>query len=386
MIKLCEKYDCTGCGACMNVCPKHAIKMTVDQEGFLYPQVDASLCVECQLCQKACHILFPVDIHPQVDNPIAVVAKSDAIREKSSSGGMFSILAHEIISRGGIVYGAGFGEEYSLFHQKAENEDELVKLRGSKYYQSDIKETYKEVKLNLKQERDVLFTGTPCQIAGLYAYLGKCNLDHLYTADIVCHGVPSSKSFHLFLEKLAITEGCAKLDIQNYTFRDLNGWNITPSYKTPNKVVTNQPLSKNLFMQLFLNSLLHRECCYHCRYTKPSRVSDITLADFWGIGTVKAFHHDTTKGCSLVLVNSEKGKMLFESIAENIYFEHREWKEALAQNHQLYMSSIRPKRRSGMYTFLENHTPEEVYQYCFNTPILKCKRLVSKVLKCFHLR
>ena len=138
MIQLCEQNECTGCGACYNICPKHAIDMKTDAEGFKFPEIDASLCIECKLCQKACHILSPVSKHRQVDKPLAVLAKEDSLREKSSSGGVFSILAQEILSRGGAVFGAGYGDRYQLFHQKAENEDELAKLRGSKYFQSDF--------------------------------------------------------------------------------------------------------------------------------------------------------------------------------------------------------------------------------------------------------
>lgn len=386
MIQLCEQNECTGCGACMNICPKHAITMKADAEGFLFPEIDASLCIECKLCQKACHVLHPLKKNEKAEKPFAVVAKEVSICEKSSSGGMFSILAQKILSHGGVVFGAGYHDGYQLSHIKAENEQDLASLRGSKYFQSDIKVTYKEVRALLKQNREVLFTGTPCQIAGLYAYLGKSNTEGLYTADLVCHGVPSPKSFNIYIQRLAEKENCKVENIKNFSFRDLKGWDIVPSFQISEGKQITFPLSKNLYMQLFLNSYLHRECCYQCKYTTPERIGDITLADFWGIGAEKPFNYDTRKGCSLVLINSEKGKELFHSVVDSLNYDVREWSEALAQNHQLRMSSVRPKKRGEVYSYWETHTNEEVYQHFFNTPMLRFKRLVGGVLSTLHLR
>lgn len=387
MIQLCEKNECTGCGACFNICPKHAIQMKPSNEGFLYPVIDHEKCIECKLCRKACHIITPVKVNDRATNPLAVLAKSEEIREQSSSGGMFSILAMKILAEGGVVFGAGYGDNYQLFHQKIEKESDLSILRGSKYFQSDIKETYKDVKILLKNKRLVLYTGTPCQIAGLYAYLGNCNIEGLYTIDIVCHGVPSAKSFQAYLDFLVKKNMCSLNDIKDFSFRDLKGWGYSPMYHIPSKDVSvKESPSKNIFMILFLNSFLSRECCFHCKYTNTKRVGDITLADYWGIGTEKPFNYDTAKGCSLVLLNSPKGHDLFESVSERLYYDVREWKEALAFNHQLIMPSKRPKNRGQVYNYLANHTFVETYNHFINTPYLRARRVIGNILRMLHFR
>ena len=387
MIELCSSKDCTGCGACMNACPKHAISMCPDSEGFLQPVITHSLCIECKLCQKVCHVLNPLVKHPKVKNPLAALAKSDEIRQKSSSGGIFSLFATQILLHKGVVFGAVFNEDYDVIHRKATNLEELSALRGSKYVQSNTLDTYKEVKAYLKQSIDVLYTGTACQIAGLYRFLGKADLSHLYTVDLVCHGVPSPKSFHLYLLKLAEKEQCAVKDIQNFSFRDLRGWNVTPSFKINNeRTISNQPVAENLYMSLFLTSRLNRECCYQCQYATNDRVSDITIADFWGIGDEKPFVYNTSNGCSLVLLNSKKGETLFREIEEQLEYDVREWSEALAQNHQLYTPSTRPKDRDKVYSYFEKHSYDETYTYFFNNYSIRFRRLIGSLLKRLHLR
>lgn len=389
MIELCDKIDCTGCGACYAACPKQAITMKPDAEGFLFPEIDSELCVSCTLCQKVCPILTPVPKNEKVEGPLAAVAKSETLRKSSSSGGMFSLLAQQIIAEGGVVFGAVMNEQKLVLHQKAESVDELAAMRGSKYMQSNTQLTYREVKQFLKQGRKVLYTGTPCQIAGLYGYLGKADRSLLYTADLVCHGTPSSYAFQLYLRKLAEKEGCQ--DIKRFVFRDLPGWDCSSSYYYyykggELKAVRNQPVHENLYMRLFLGSFLHREGCYHCRYTTQERVSDLTLADFWGVGAEKPFAYDTSKGCSLVLLNTDKGRVLFDSVSSLLDYEQREWAEALVQNHQLRVVSSRPKGREKVYAYMVSHTYDETMNHYFNTPYLRVRRMVGNFLRTLHLR
>lgn len=387
MIELCSKNDCTGCGACYNVCPKQAISMKSDAEGFLYPEIDHQLCIECKLCQKSCPILTPIEKHSQADKPLAVVAKSKALRQKSSSGGMFSLLSSWILQQGGVVFGAVWTKDNKVVHQKAADEVELSALRGSKYLQSDTALTYKEVKTCLKEGKYVLYTGTPCQIAGLYGYLGKTDKTRLYTADLVCHGVPSARSFQLYLEKLAQKKSVRVTDFNNFSFRNLEGWDITPSYQIGQSIlVKNEPVANNLYMMLFLSSRLHRKSCYNCHYTTPERVGDITIADFWGIGDERPFAYDAKQGCSLVLINSEKGQQLFNNITSDLDYDRREWSEALTQNHQLRMSSPRPKDRDSVYEYMLAHDYDKIYNHFFNSPYIRLRRLTGKVLRKLHLR
>ncbi len=387
MIELCSKIDCTGCGACYNVCPKQAISMQYDAEGFLHPEIDHELCIECKLCQKSCPILTPVNKHTRVDGPLAVVAKSKELCQKSSSGGMFSLLASWILQQGGVVFGAVWTSDNRVIHQKATNETELAALRGSKYLQSDTALTYKEVKACLKDNKLVLYTGTPCEIAGLYGFLEKMDKTRLYTADLVCHGVPSALSFQLYLEKLAKKKKVNVADFNNYSFRNLKGWDITPSYKIGENVfVENEPIAKNLYMMLFLTSRLHRKSCYNCRYTTPERIGDITIADFWGIGDERPFAYDTKQGCSLVLVNTGKGQQLFDEITPNLNYDKREWSEALVQNHQLHISSSCPKDRNGVYEYIATHDYDQIYDHYFNTYYIRLRRMAGKILRILHLR
>lgn len=386
MIELCAKNDCTGCGACYIACPESAISMRTDAEGFLYPEINHDVCIGCNLCQCVCPVLKPVAKHPKVDGPLAVIAKSEELRMKSSSGGMFSLMASWIFGRGGVVYGAAMNKDYEIYHTKATNEEELNSLRGSKYAQSDTKRTFQEVRQYLKKQVKVLYTGTPCQIAGLYGYLGKMDTTNLYTSDLVCHGVPSSRAFRLYLEKLSQKENLSINEIKNFSFRNLKGWDKNPSFQTVDMKEYVLSAAKDIYMRLFLSSRLHRYSCYNCQYTTQERVGDITIADFWGIGKQKPFKYDISKGCSLVLLNTEKGRQLFEDISEDLDYEQRDWQEAFKENTQLYAHSVCPKDRAMVYSYLETHAYNEVYDHFFNTPYFRLHRLIGSVLRTLHLR
>lgn len=387
MIRLCDKIDCTGCGSCYNVCPKQSISMVKDLEGFLYPKIDAQTCIECGACQKACPVLTPLNKHRRAERPLAVAAVSDEIRRKSSSGGMFSLFSSSILSCGGVVYGAAFDKEYTVCHRSARNERELEPLRGSKYAQSDIGLTFREVRELLRTGKEVLYTGTPCQIAGLYRFLGKQDVSKLYTVDLVCHGVPSVKSFQLYLSRLADKLNIDVNDIENFRFRELEGWGYAPSFqlaKTKERRLLKP--QENLYMRLFLSSRLHRPSCYRCRYATPERISDITIADFWGIGKTKPYGADVSSGCSLVLINTNKGRELFSVISSAVYSEERDWDEALRYNTQLHTVSPYPKDRGEAFYYLSHYDYDAIYNHFFNTPYLRLRRFGGKLLRRLHLR
>lgn len=386
MIELCTKEKCTGCGACYNICPKKAITMLPDGEGFLFPKIDIGLCVECQLCRKVCPEINPLEKYAKVENPLAAVAKDKNIRVKSSSGGMFSLLSSEILLRGGVVYGVVFDSNYDIYHIGISNSTELDKLRGSKYAQSNTKETYKEVKEYLKAKRWVLYTGTPCQIAGLYGYLGSIDKSLLFTVDLVCHGVPSIKSFKIYLQKLAEDLNINIADIKEFCFRELEGWGVTPSFQFAERGRRLLTARENMYMRLFLTSRLHRKSCYQCLYATPERVSDITIADFWGIGKEKPFNYETSEGCSLVLLNTEKGRELFGHIETNMHVEKRSWAEALKYNMQLHKKSECPKDRELAIYYLYHYDYKTTYNHFFNTPYIRLRRQVGNILRFLHLR
>lgn len=384
MIELCSIEKCTGCGACYNVCPRQAISMQADEEGFLRPSIDVVKCIECGLCRKVCPPLTPVQKHPRVSHPIAVVSKNLDVLVRSSSGGMFSMLADWAFAHQGVVYGVVMGADKQVYHTVAHNREELAPMRSSKYIQSDTREVYTSIKADLKAGKYVLFTGTPCQVAGLLNFLGK-NSSRLLTVDLVCHGTPSHKMFMAYLEKLAENLHIDVEKIEKFGFRQEESWGYAPRFLLAGKT-TYVNERQNLYMRLFLSSRLFRPCCYSCAYTTLERVGDITIADFWGIGENAPFPYDTSKGCSLVLPNSKKGQAVFEAISSNLYFEQREWAEALKYNHQLYQQSRLPKDRSKAIESLFNKPLEAAYDEFYNTPIIRLRRCVGKILRTLHLR
>ena len=297
---------CTGCGACYNRCPFDAAKMELDKEGFPYPIIDNDKCRDCGLCLSACPATVSVRHNPAPDT-YAVMA-NDTLRLKSSSGGMFSLLAEEIFKLGGAVCGARYSDDYkTVYHAWAENTDELAPLRGSKYVESDIGNTYRDAKRLLEDGRYVLYTGCPCQIAGLYSFLGK-DYDKLYTADLICHGSNSITAYQSFIDEYSEGRAIEKVD-----FRD----KVHYSWSTPTVMyfkdgsVKKSPWNDGKWYEGFLGGIINRECCYSCKYANEYRVADITLGDCWQVHRINQ-SYDDKKGTSLVLVNSDKGRRLFE--------------------------------------------------------------------------
>ncbi len=307
MINLHNKSHCCGCSACANVCPKRCITMVSDNEGFLYPKVDTAECVDCGLCENVC----PIINKPQSSyrtKAFGCYNKDDEVRLNSSSGGVFCVLCKYIVEvKKGVVFGAEFDDDFNVHHKYAETMEDCKKFRGSKYVQSIIGERYKEAKRFLDDGRFVLFTGTPCQIAGLHSYLKK-PYDRLYTQDIACHSVPSPKIWDEY--KKYISKG---RKIKNICFRDKKtGWE-SPLFLVDfdNDTSYKCKYFENEFIRGFVNGLYSRPSCYECKFSSIDRCSDITLADFWGVSSFYPELNDK-KGTSLVLVHSKKGVELFK--------------------------------------------------------------------------
>ena len=384
MVEICDTNDCTGCGACYNACPRVAISMQHDDEGFLRPVIDAGLCIDCHLCTRVCPANNPVTKHERVGKPIAAIAADMATVKRSSSGGMFSTIAEHIFADGGVVYGVVMDEGNVAHHTVARNIDELAPMRSSKYMQSDTRQTYRSVKQDLKRGVPVLYTGTPCQIAGLLNYLGNTDRSRLVTADVVCHGTPSAKMYISYLHKLADYRHIQYENIKDFNFRQTDTWDIVPVFYLNGDKITLQR-AENLYMRLFLSGRLHRPCCYHCPYATTGRISDITIADFWGIGEKMAFHYDTKAGCSLVLPNSDKGKELFAQISGKLHYEYRSWEEALKYNHQLHPPSRQPRdRATAIKAVLGSDSIERVNYIMFNSPAKLLQRIIRKILRKLH--
>lgn len=359
-IGLCTINNCTQCQACISVCPKQCVRMQEAKDGFSVPVINRNECIECGLCVNSCH---QITRHKELLEPLNVYAawsKDETIRSQSSSGGVFSEIAHTIIEQGGIVYGAVMDSNLKVHHTKAENMDELAPMRGSKYVQSDISGVYSSVKEQLKTGREVLFTGTPCQVAGLYAFLKKDH-ENLLTCDLVCHGVPSQKSFDIYCEKV----GLKKEKVMEVSFRYRNGWGLQMSSQrvknTPPRQQKWQLISprKSYYLRAFTSGLMFDEACYSCQYARPERVSDITMADFWGIGAEVPFRHPTQKGVSLLLVNTNKAQQ-FVNECKNLFTEERSLSEAIKGNHNLAKCSERPRQRDTYYDDAERLMPVEL--------------------------
>lgn len=348
MITINKKQTCTGCHACAAKCPKQCITMVSDTEGFWYPQINEEECIDCGLCEKVCPVITPIKF-ADTFKPVAYACYNtdEKTRLASSSGGVFTLMAEAILKQGGVVFGAGFDEGFNVCHQCVENTKDLDKLRMSKYVQSKIGDTYKEAEAFLKAGRMVLFTGTPCQIGGLKASLGK-PYDHLITQDIICHGVPSPMVWEAYLAFRKKSDGgCAARRIA-FRRKDFGWKRYSVSISYGNDTEYRQDLTQDLFMKGFLKDLYLRPSCHACAFKNAKRHSDITLADFWGIENVAPEMFDD-KGTSLVLIQSEKGKALFKNIEKKMICQGVDLDEALKYNPAAIRPAPIPKNREAFY-------------------------------------
>lgn len=382
MINIKDKSKCCGCSACFNICPKNAIIMKEDEYGFKYPIVDKEKCINCGLCERVCPILN----NKKEENKIEAYAcynKNIDERLNSSSGGIFALLAKEIIKRNGIVFGAAFDKKFDVKHIFIDNEKDLEKLMGSKYVQSDIGNTYKKVKEFLEKGKYVLFSGTPCQIEGLKKYLQK-DYDNLYTQDIICHGVPSPKIWQMYLE---YRKNLLNDDIKNISFRNKEkSWSLYKLKILFNKHKYNKIFIDDPYMKLFLQNITLRDSCYDCSFKKKYRESDITLADYWGINKIHKNMNDD-KGVSLLVVNSNKGEELFNCINKNIVYEKTDIDEAIKYNPSMIESSSKNKNRDTIMNEInELNFDKVVNKYIPKEKILKrifvkFKRIIKKIIR-----
>lgn len=366
MNEIVDMNKCSGCTACYNICPKGAIKMEKNSEGFFYPVVDQEKCIKCGLCKKVC----PVNNNHEKEKEITAYAcfnKNKEIRLDSSSGGIFNLIAEYILDDNGIVFGAAFDEDYLVKHIYIDNKKDLEKLRKSKYLQSSLNDIFKSVKNFLKEDKKVLFTGTPCQIEGLKLFLQK-NYDNLYTQDIVCHGVPSPKLWQKYLESKD-----EKIKDVNFRNKD-NGWEDF-NLKINDYAKHHQ---KDQYMRLFLSNLALRKSCYNCSSKKIYRVSDITLADFWGIDNVLPAFNDHF-GTSLVVINSLKGKELFDSIKESLEYKEVDFMESIKENSAYNHSCKMPKGRLTIFNDLDKMDFDSIYKK-YNLKKISFKKIISKMM------
>mgnify|MGYP001320238558 FL=1 len=313
-IHITDKKDCCGCTSCASVCPRQCITMTLDKEGFLYPGIEESLCINCGLCEKRCPVIHRQDM---IGKPLKIYAArntDEEIRMRSSSGGIFSLLAEQVLEEGGVVFGARFDNHWEVVHDYTESKDELSAFRGSKYVQSRLGDSFLQVETFLKTGRTVLFSGTPCQIAGLKLFLHH-EYNNLLTVDFVCHGVPSPKVWRRYLIEKAENRRIHDIDFRSKK----EGWKkfsfslsllVNESGET---VSSTSVFYEDIYMKAFLSDLILRPSCYACPFKSGRAGSDVTIGDFWGIENILP-EIDDDKGVSLVLLNNEKSLIYYKKM------------------------------------------------------------------------
>ena len=316
MVDKIKKENCYGCGACEQRCTNKCIQMVTDDEGFIYPRVNMELCSMCGMCSLVCpsnNPKMPADY--DVETKVAY-ANDSQLRSRSSSGGLFSLLANSVINQGGVVFGARMNEDHLVYHAMVEDVAGLEQLRGSKYLQSRIGATYKETENQLRLGRVVLYVGTACQISGLKSFLSK-DYQNLYTVDVLCHGVPSEKVWKRYIDEL---QSGYDAPIKQIEFRKkIYGWKeYSVEAIFANDKVYSQIFRNDAYMRLYLSNVCLRPSCYICQQKKFPRVSDITIGDAWGVSNF-APHMDDDNGTSVVVINSSKGKELWNSISQLRY-------------------------------------------------------------------
>lgn len=305
---------CYGCTACVAICPTNAIKLQTNEKGFLVPTINETLCVHCNKCDNVCACKVGTQYHSSFTS-FAFIHHDASVLEKSSSGGLFTALSDIVLDAKGIIYGASMNDNMYVHHIRAITREERDRMRGSKYVQSDLEDIFHHIKEDLKEDNYVLFTGTPCQVDGLKHFLSSVDTTNLITCDLVCNGVPSPL---IWEEHVRLLEQKYHHKLKAYQFRTKKwGWSIHKecAYFDNNKQVHSTAYTE-LFKNLYYSRMIMRESCYTCPYASTSRVGDITIADCRNIENLYP-QMNTFNGVSLALLNSEKGKQLFEKAAQN---------------------------------------------------------------------
>ena len=345
-----HKEDCCGCKACANVCPQDAISFATDEYGFQYPSINEDRCIGCQKCVNTCDFQKRGEFGHHPLEGYAARHKEADVYNASTSGGAFTALAEWVIQRGGIVYGCVFDESFTPIHIGVDTIEEISAMRGSKYVQSDIGYIYRDIKEKLSEDRYVLFTGTPCQVAGLVSYLGKRDISKLLTADLICHGVPNAMTFKKYINYL---EKKYRSRVKKFQFRSkLFEWS---------KPVVNVGFvngknkwwfpSKNIYYSCFSRSYFQRLSCFHCKYHCDSRCGDITIGDFWGYQ--KANLKMTSKeGISCCLLNTKRATEILKDL--NLNVEKVDPQHIIQGNYHLRKSSTKKKNWETLMNAIQN--------------------------------
>lgn len=348
---VCPKDKCTGCSACLNICPVNAIKFVENKEGFLYPEIDLDKCIHCNKCRNYCSALHPIKTKSEEIESYAVKAKSDEVRKTSSSGGVFHFLATQILDENGIVYGAELNN-FKVKHTRITNKKDLIKIKGSKYAQSNLNNIFQQVQKDLKEKKKVLFSGTPCQILGLKKYLNK-DYENLYTVSVICHGVINDK---LLKKRINEFEKQFETKMKSVKYRSkINGWDKSTIEFESKRIRKSYTFTEDSLMNLYINNFTLRESCYNCPAKGlDNNPADIILGDYWGIYHVHRELFDNL-GVSAVILKTEKGKELYNEVQNNFTTTATDINNIIKYNPSLIESVKRPLERNQVFNDLENN-------------------------------
>ncbi len=354
-LKTGNKKECSGCTACKNICPKNAIQMIEDEKGFKYPIIDKEKCIDCGACYRICP-----NIKKEENNKIietyGVKHRNENERITSRSGGVFVALSDYILNQGGVVYGVKQNKDFTVCHGRAESKKQRDEFKGSKYIQSDMNDIIKKVKQDLREEKIVLFSGTPCQVHAVKVSVPEKYQNNLYTCDLICHGVPSEKIFKEFLKYVETTSG---KKIKEFNFRDKRfGWET--HYET-SIMEDGTEITTQFFRNLFYGHNILRPSCYNCNYANIHRPADITIADFWGIEKVAPEFMDK-KGVSLTIVNNEKGKKWFEEVKKDLHIINCSIEDCIKYTYTLSNPTPEGEQMEEFWKDYENHNFEYIIE------------------------
>lgn len=383
MVRITDKKDCSGCHACVSVCARHSITMQEDNEGFLYPKVDTNTCTDCGLCEKVCPVLNQSESH----EPLTVFAafnSNEEIRMKSSSGGIFTLLAETILDKGGVVFGARFDKDWEVVHDYTEIKEGLAAFRGSKYVQSRIGDTFKQAEQFLKQGRLVLYSGTPCQIAGLKKFLRK-EYDNLLVIECVCHSVPSPGIWRQYLSSFTSKRKCEVANICNLNFRDkITGWegySVSMDFTDGTRYVSNR--EQDLWMKGFIGGLYTRPSCSHCPVKAKKSYADITIGDLWGNRMLLPEVEDN-KGICVIIVHTDIGNTILDGLNVQV-MKTFTLEEVASKNPAICYPFGRNKDSTDFYFRIQKGVDViKVIEDMTKSPyIVKLPQLISRIVRFF---
>ena len=361
-----NREKCCGCTACMNICPTNAIEMKEDEEGFLYPIVNKDKCINCHLCEKVCPVIN-TKINKKEPKAYAIRTRDENVLRTSTSGGFFTPLAEYVLANNGIVFGVSYGKDLRVEHVKIDkkNADKIDLLRGSKYVQSYLGTTFKEVKNLLDSNKLVLFTGTPCQLQGLNNFLGK-HYDNLITMDLICHGVPSPKLWELYVnyQQKKNKSKIRKVHFRNKTYGYHSG---TMKLEFDNKKKYYGSARVDYMLKSFFTEISSRPACYECAFKNRKHICDFTVFDCWHISDLAKEVKDDDKGYTNVFVNTDKGKVILEKIEDKMLIYEVDIDKAISLDGPMVEKSAIPnKNRKEFYKNLNEEGLEKTIKKYIN--------------------